>query len=94
MAHFYGEIQGQAGSASRVGSVASGIWGHIRGWHAGVEVCAGIDHGRGRETSDAFYVYATGGSNRRKPDQLIAIVRSEPPYIEVFPPLSKEEDSG
>ena len=60
MSHFYAEIQGSRGMASRCGTKTSGHWCHIRGWDSGVEVYA-IHHAGTR--SDRFEVYATGGSN-------------------------------
>lgn len=38
MAHFYANIQGSRGEATRLGTKDSGISGHIRGWHIGGEV--------------------------------------------------------
>jgi hypothetical protein len=38
MAQFYAEIQGNRGQASRMGTKATGIWGHIRGWNIGAKV--------------------------------------------------------
>lgn len=42
MAHFYGTLQGQAGSASRLGSKNSGITSTVETW--GCELRASIDH--------------------------------------------------
>ncbi|MGE0278325.1 MAG: hypothetical protein AB7R40_23260 [Nitrospiraceae bacterium] len=58
MARFYASIQGARGEATRMGSVASGISGHIRGWDVGVRV-----EGVSAEGVDAFNVFATFGSN-------------------------------
>ena len=71
MSHFYAEIQGTAGSATRQGSKSSGIWGHIRGWNLGVRV-DGFVNGKG---NDHFRVYRTSGSNGGKSDRLITIVK-------------------
>ena len=60
MAHFYAEIKGNRGEASRMGSKESGIRGHIRGWNVGVEVSCYHDERTGK---DVCYVYLTGGSN-------------------------------
>lgn len=38
MSHFYGDIKGCRGEATRCGSAESGIRGHIRGWHIGASV--------------------------------------------------------
>jgi hypothetical protein len=37
MAHFYGDMQGSRGQATRCGTKQSGIHAHIRGWHTGVQ---------------------------------------------------------
>ena len=58
MAHFYAEIQGNRGLASRMGDVSSGIWGHIRGWNIGGEVLMDEHDG-----VDRVEFYLTGGSN-------------------------------
>ena len=59
MSHFYAEIQGNRGLASRQGSKNSGIWGHIRGWNSGIEVRGYVNE----FGQDVFEVYQTGGSN-------------------------------
>lgn len=68
MSKFYASIQGQRGPATRTGAKA--IRGHIRGWEIGVHV-EGVLRGNGEI---AFYVYATGGSNRPAHQLPIAIV--------------------
>jgi len=74
MAHFYSEIQGiYRGLASRMGTENSGIWGHIRGWNVGVEVVGGVDS----EGNDVFTVYATGGSNGRESNKIIAYISTD-----------------
>lgn len=72
MAQFYAEIQGNRGSASRMGSKDSGMTAHVRGWDAGVRVVAKHEDGL-----DVFYVYATGGSHAAHSDRLIARVRED-----------------
>lgn len=67
MAQFYAEIQGQAGSATRIGSKASGIEGHIRGWNIGARVVCSHENGR-----DVVRVYCTGGSNSPGGGTLVA----------------------
>lgn len=58
MAHFYANIQGGKGEATRTGHKTTGIYGHIRGGSAGVKVVGKVDkHGR-----DAFEVIMTHGS--------------------------------
>jgi len=61
MARFYAEIQGNRGTASRMGTANSGIQSHIRGWDIGVKVIGGVDE----NGNDVFHVYKTGGSNGR-----------------------------
>lgn len=61
MARFYADIQGNRGEATRMGTTASGIEGHIRGWHIGFKVvCRAIDD-PGLEI-DECVVYETAGS--------------------------------
>lgn len=58
MAHFYADIQGNRGIATRMGSKDSGIDGHIRGWDSGAKIkCYVNDKGQ-----DVVDVYATNGS--------------------------------
>ena len=58
MAQFYASIQGNRGEATRMGTKASGIDGHIRGWHVGCRVvCRHIDG------KDVVSVYKTSGSS-------------------------------
>ena len=38
MARFYGEIQGNKGQATRMGTKTSGFHAHIRGWDVGIKV--------------------------------------------------------
>lgn len=67
MAQFYAEIKGNRGKASRMGTKASGIEAHIRGWDIGVRIF--IHHGDGK---DIIEVYKTGGSNNRQTGELLA----------------------
>lgn len=60
MARFYGALQGNRGEASRLGSAASGLHGHIRGWNLGGEVYMSADGDR-----DSVRVALTSGSHRR-----------------------------
>jgi len=60
MAQFYAEIQGNRGSATRMGGKESGIWGHIRGWTVGCRVECHHDE---KTDTDIVQVYATKGSN-------------------------------
>ena len=67
MGHFYGDIKGNRGSASRMGSKQSGITAHIRGWKIGVRV--DITHENDR---DCVRVYRTTGSSPHGESDLIA----------------------
>jgi hypothetical protein len=60
MAHFRGTIQGQRGSASRLGSVKSGLTVKANGWDFGVEVFLS-----NRDGIDTARIYLMGGSNDR-----------------------------
>ena len=72
MSRFYATINGQARTvATRRGSKASGISGHIRGWDAGVRVEGSYDPDT---DADVFRVYATTGSNEHGADRLIATI--------------------
>lgn len=66
MARFYGEIQGNRGSATRMGSETSGFTAHIRGWDVGVRIVCRVVNG-----VDVISVYQTSGSNHRDSDKLI-----------------------
>lgn len=67
MARFIGNMQGQRGEASRLGSTKSGIQAHIRGWNIGIKVNGYVDD----KGNDLFEVYLTSGSNGRKNGKLI-----------------------
>jgi hypothetical protein len=66
MAHFYGELQGNRGVASRTGSASSGMNAHIRGWNNGVKVELFNEDGE-----DHIKIYLTGGSRNEKNKELI-----------------------
>ena len=72
MAQFYANIQGNRGKATRIGTKASGIGGHIRGWRVGARI--EISHIDGK---DVVCVYRTGGSIGPDPHELIAEFRDE-----------------
>ena len=62
MSHFYANIKGSRGEATRCGTKASGMEGHIRGWDLGVHVTlVNTDSGE-----DRVAVYLTAGSNGGK----------------------------
>lgn len=60
MSHFYADIQGNRGEATRGGSKASGMQGHIRGWNVGVRVSCYYDEER---DEDRVRVTLTSGSS-------------------------------
>ena len=70
MARFYGQLHGQAKTAtSRIGSRSSGLTANIRGWNIGVRVdCRAVDE------ADVIQVYVTTGSSGHGPDQHIATI--------------------
>ena len=70
MAHFYGQLQGSRGEATRCGNKNEGIRGHIRGWDVGVRVEGYYDD----ELGDFFNVYVTSGSNGGRSDKHMAQV--------------------
>ena len=70
MARFYAEIQGNRGEATRMGTPASGIQGHIRGWDVGIRVEGNVE---GDE--DEFTVYLTSGSHGGERDMLLGTFR-------------------
>lgn len=75
MARFYAEVHGNRGPASRMGTSASGMSAHIRGWRVGarVECCADGEH-------DLIRVYRTTGSNGScGADVLLAELTDKPP---------------
>ena len=64
MSHFYGEIQGNRGSATRGGSKDSGFSAHIRGWTVGVKIWCYYDKNTGH---DIIQIDKTGGSGHGRP---------------------------
>lgn len=70
MAHFYGEIKGQAKTtAGKIGSIKSGLNAHIRGWDIGCRIECKCEDGQ-----DIIKIYKTGGSNNSH-EQLIATLQ-------------------
>jgi hypothetical protein len=72
MARFYGVLQGQAGTATRLGSPRSGITVEGRGWDAGVKVHGYVNDMTG---GDEFDIYMTGGSNGATPSRHLGTIR-------------------
>ncbi len=58
MSHFYSEIVGSHGEATRQGTKQSGIVSHIRGWDVGVRVSGMVDS----NGDDVFTIVLTSGS--------------------------------
>ena len=80
MAHFYAQIEGNRGMASRMGTPKSGIWGHIRGWSVGCRVeCRVRDDGK-----DEVLVYRTNGSNGGGGQLIAKIIEGEETIITDF----------
>ena len=71
MAHFYGEIQGNRGEATRMGTQDSGFRGHIRGWHVGGSVNCHYNESKDR---DEISIYATKGSNGGGSEHLADVI--------------------
>lgn len=67
MAQFYGDVTGNRGHATRMGTKGSGMYAHIRGWRVGARVV--LTHVDG---VDMVTVYRTGGSNGVDGDTLLA----------------------
>lgn len=71
MAHFYGEIQGNRGEATRMGTKDSGFRGHIRGWHVGGSINCHYNESKDR---DEISIYATKGSNGYGSEHLADVI--------------------
>jgi len=70
MSHFYGDLQGSRGEATRCGTAWSGISSHVRGWHVGARATMRVDNGQ-----DVAYITATAGSAGTAFNQSIGSVR-------------------
>ena len=60
MAHFYANIQGNRGEATRMGTKSSGISGHIRGWDIGCKTHCSFNT---KTKQDEVSIHVTTGSN-------------------------------
>lgn len=60
MAHFYANIQGNRGEATRMGTKNSGIVGHIRGWDIGVKLRCYYSK---EKDTDVVVITLTSGKN-------------------------------
>ena len=77
MSRFYASIQGNRGEATRGGSAASGIYGHIRGWHIGARV--DVDARTVGSDLDVVRVELTGGSTESESRSLTLFRANELP---------------
>lgn len=59
MSHFYGDLSGNRGEATRCGTKSSGIAAHVRGWSFGVRAHVFYDE---ETDTDHARVYLTSGS--------------------------------
>jgi len=62
MSHFYAEIEGSRGAATRQGTKKSGMYGHVRGWRIGGKVVCFVDN-IDPDGGDCVRIDLTGGSN-------------------------------
>ena len=74
MAHFYGDIHGNRGVATRCGTKSSGIYGHLRGWKVGCETIIRYDEDSGK---DKISIYLTSGSTYDRTRILIGTYTEE-----------------
>lgn len=74
MGHFYGEIQGNRGEATRTGTKNSGMDADVGGWSVGVRVSCRHCEATGK---DEIHIYKTSGSNGRHGDEFIMTIKKE-----------------
>jgi hypothetical protein len=74
MARYIGYVKGQKGEASHLGSEKSGIHAGVQGWNVGVQIDG---NPADKDGQDTFCVYATGGTNGKTADKLLAVVRAD-----------------
>lgn len=74
MAHFYGNLQGNRGEATRMGTKDSGFRGHIRGWHIGGSVNCYYNESKDR---DEVLIFATRGSNGFNSTSLVKLIETD-----------------
>lgn len=77
MSHFYADIKGTRGPASRQGDKKNGMYSHTRGWDIGVEVRCFHDDETGK---DHIVVVRTGGSNGGGYEKIVELVEGEPTW--------------
>jgi hypothetical protein len=80
MAHFYADIQGNRGQATRMGTPNSGIAGHIRGWNVGCRVVCQVRE----DGKDEVLVYRTNGSNSGSGQLIAKFIEGEETIITKF----------
>ena len=86
MAHFYGDIQGNRGQATRMGTPNSGLRGHLRGWDVGVKAFLRVN----AAGNDEVQVYASSGPNGGRGDVYICTITTD--GIEVADSLKGGKD--
>ncbi len=77
MSRFYGDIKGNRGEATRMGTTSSGMEGHIRGWNIGYRVVCHSRDTPGKQI-DECVVYETKGSNGYGSSKEIARIQDPP----------------
>lgn len=82
MARFYSEIQGNRGTATRLGSAMSGIRARVQGWRVGVRI-QGFD----LNGEDSFNIFATSGSGGHGYDALLGTVHLDADGKPTFTPF-------
>jgi len=65
MSRYYADIQGNRGQATRMGTAASGMQGHIRSWNLGCQVFCKPDNENAE--NDSMIVQITSGSTGSGP---------------------------
>lgn len=89
MAQFYASIKGSRGEATRMGSKASGITAHVRGWDVGVKVRVFVDE---RTGLDCVLVTRTSGSNGSDREVIAEFYADDPPLISQSRPRTQPRE--
>jgi len=69
MARFYADIKGSRGESTGLGTKASSITSHTRGWDVGVRVTCRVNE----NGDDECLVYVTDGSNGSRERHVITV---------------------
>jgi hypothetical protein len=69
MSHFYGDLKGSRGRATRCGTSNSGIVSHVRGWNIGCRAEVYVDD----YGVDCVKIWITGGSNGHQADKFLGV---------------------